>query len=401
MNLLRPLVLLSFWMFYSGCVKKNRIVDSKHFELAPVDHWMHLSEVADSIFYIPLITDGKVLMSNRLEIRLETQHLLVKDNKTQHVLLFDRKGKFLRQIGSLGKSPHEYLSCYAFDIDESANRIFIYDRTQSLLIIYDLAGQMIQRATLDFYGGGMRKMPNKKLFFFLTPNKNLPAEVPNLIITDYQGNVEIKKFFPQAYPSAAYNSATIYTLAGQTIVVPGSYVGDTVYRLTKENDLVPHISFSFEGMPDPKDSKFDQEAYETIQKNSGYQFSNPPIESEKYLFKMGAYNRAMVCIMLDKTNGKSYNLRYSVENSRYFGLINDLDGGPFFFPSGQLDDHHLYKVVSPSTLKQNIQLEYKESFDSVILYPAWHTNLIQIADSMHEEYEDPIICIVRFKNSKN
>ncbi len=64
-----------------------------------------LSEMADDIEYIPLETNDECLLRSAAEYFFTDDYIFV-DN-VEYILQFDRKGNFIKQIGTPGRRPGE------------------------------------------------------------------------------------------------------------------------------------------------------------------------------------------------------------------------------------------------------------------------------------------------------
>ena len=96
-----------------GSVQKNDIsaidlIDHKFLELSDIS----LSDISESIRFIPLETNDSILVGRVLNVRLESDKLYVSDYNG--IFVFDQNGKFLNTIGSKGRGPKEYISLYDF-----------------------------------------------------------------------------------------------------------------------------------------------------------------------------------------------------------------------------------------------------------------------------------------------
>ena len=116
-----------------------------------------MSDLIESIDYIPLETDGRCYIG---DIRLE-RHVLVSPNYIlicyetpssglRSFYLFNRKGKFIAQIGSFGRGPEEYFhNAMPYAIDESSNQIVISNSMGGKLMYYDMAGKFVKAEEVD------------------------------------------------------------------------------------------------------------------------------------------------------------------------------------------------------------------------------------------------------------
>lgn len=68
--------------------------------------------------------------------------LFIKDSY-ERLYLFDRKGKFITQIGKEGQGPGEYLLLSSFFIDRTDHTVTILDDTQGSILKYDFEGNFI------------------------------------------------------------------------------------------------------------------------------------------------------------------------------------------------------------------------------------------------------------------
>lgn len=64
--------------------------------------------------------------------------------------LFDKKGRFLHQIGKIGQGPGEYTNIYNSQIDEAHNRIYLLPWTSKQLLAYDLQGNLVSSIPLPY-----------------------------------------------------------------------------------------------------------------------------------------------------------------------------------------------------------------------------------------------------------
>lgn len=83
-----------------------------------------LSDLADSLEYVPLETTENSLIKYVNQLTVMKQHILVNDGCGY--LLFSRQGKFICRVGSRGNGPGEFICGNCYDIDEENERIYIW-----------------------------------------------------------------------------------------------------------------------------------------------------------------------------------------------------------------------------------------------------------------------------------
>ena len=84
-----------------------------------------LSEIADDITYIPL--DNSFPISLIYSPRYFINNSIYLSALNSGVMVFDREGKLLRKIGSIGRGPGEYNSYYKFTVDDKSETVYVLD----------------------------------------------------------------------------------------------------------------------------------------------------------------------------------------------------------------------------------------------------------------------------------
>lgn len=117
-----------------------------------------LADIAD-VEFIPIGKSDDFLMAGRInakagETYVGEKFILHKDNNV--LFMFDRQGKPIRKIGTVGRGPGEYTWLqYFVGVDETLEEVYIYGGSQKLLV-YGLDGafkRAIDTETPGFLGG--------------------------------------------------------------------------------------------------------------------------------------------------------------------------------------------------------------------------------------------------------
>lgn len=96
-----------------------------------------LSEIADSVRFIPLETTDASLM-NRIQkggILKSSRYWFLYSYK--NVYQFTDEGKFVRTIGSRGNGPGQYTSAVCIDIDETLGHVYVLSPGKNINV-YDM-----------------------------------------------------------------------------------------------------------------------------------------------------------------------------------------------------------------------------------------------------------------------
>lgn len=379
-----------------GCKSERNKLQSLKYSLDPKEEWFALSEFADSIYYIPIKCSNKIILSNNLSFKFQQNHFLIWDRETQRIHLFERSGQFLRTIGDIGRSGQEYQKIHSFDADENNQRIFILDRGQKMIQVYDYDGNHIRKIPLPAFLSSLIVWQNKTFLIYTTPQIYDEPQHPNMLQFDYEGNELFRKTHPLPFEKSNNEYNEWYWHQDKLILRPGSSVMDTLYYIDAQLDLQPYLVMDFEGKPDKHADIYNHINYILRPVAKGYKIFGAPKETTQYLFFSGTYDQVVKRFMIDKTTGQSYDLRYSTENRFESGIRNDLDGGPPFFPNGAVSDDVLYQVVQPSYVKDYFNKNFREANDTLIRYQAKHELLKRLV-AQQEIAEDPIIILIKMR----
>jgi hypothetical protein len=85
-----------------------------------------LSDLLENCEAIPLETRQESFISRAHKIAVSENFLAIKDSERTPLKLFTRDGKFLREIGAVGRGPSEYnISLYGVQIDEARDQLYL------------------------------------------------------------------------------------------------------------------------------------------------------------------------------------------------------------------------------------------------------------------------------------
>jgi hypothetical protein len=87
--------------------------------------------------------------------------------------------------------------------------------------------------------------------------------------------------------------------------------------------------------------------------------------------------------------------RLVVDSSNFPGsIINDIDGGPDFWPKAAVNDTTLYMPILPLDLRNK---DFRDKLlNAEVTYPQKKDILIQLIDSL-DENDNPLLMVVRLK----
>jgi len=102
-----------------------------------------LSDLVESIEIVLLDGADEALVANTHAI-VSDNYILIKGKDNNPYKLFDKKGKFIAKIGSVGQGPGEYNLIYDAQIDEKNKRIYLLPWQSDKLLVFDFTGKGLE-----------------------------------------------------------------------------------------------------------------------------------------------------------------------------------------------------------------------------------------------------------------
>lgn len=210
----------------SDCVQIN-------LPLSREENIIKLSEIVDSVQYIPLETQDECLIGNvdKIIVTNEDCYLIVDKDVTSSVYLFDQEGAFVRKIGNRGAGQGEYVAID--DVDYDNEYVYIWDGTSRRILKYLMEGDYVSSLKFENIAYSMCCIDGGKFAFCCdyAPNEGLRVDkmFPSLMIFDGKSEkVNSDLFFESTISSSGYN-CTLNNLCNGNLYLP---LNDTIYHVT-------------------------------------------------------------------------------------------------------------------------------------------------------------------------
>jgi hypothetical protein len=351
-----------------------------------------LSELVESIEYIPLETTDKCLLGSISNFDISDNYILVLCRKTNGCYLFSRKtGKFLSTIGRRGEGPGEYLTPDNCLLDEKNGRAIVVARTgmekDARMKYYDLRGKYIKDVKVENHAHpwytNSRTMSNGRILMMYS---NLSIEVPftyeiwsgeamrkqavKPVHGDFPaGNYVLSPFFAYSYHNRNY--------------VKSAIMNDTVYEIGSDNSFIPVFTMNNGN----KEITFDdlrnsiKNPYDPSRINPYQMF-----ETNDY-FLLSYYSATKIMYYyFDKQRKQTFRFESKA------GILNDYDGGPDFFPAAQYNNAYV-AFYDAHTLVEQLSKPKKSP-------PTGTTAAVQAYDRMSRKLDaedNPVVMVVKMK----
>jgi hypothetical protein len=375
-----------------GCINKNEASYSTGIiDLAKNKNQINLrlSAIADSIEYIKLETDTACFISNIKNIEITEQYIVIQDQMLDNLYVFGRNGKFIRKIGNRGKGPGEFTDIFGFSISRDEGEIMVNVPGNDFML-FTLEGKFLKKVPKHCRPISLRLFNQFIVQYSLTPNLPISNGYA-LIVDDFGGNNKHKLLKREV---GLHNSKSIGTFSSTYLYKDTlsfwEFLYDTIYGLSKDFTIHPRWILNL-----PKESlkKSDYNSISELDRamaNGGF-YLNSIQETNNYLFFNTVTNRKRERIIVKKKDHScNYLKNIDVFNDTTKIIANDIDNGPNFWPSGQINERQLYSSLSTSAL---IELYSRIKKAGV---QCKSQKLSSIMESIGE-IDNPIIMIVNLK----
>ena len=304
-----------------------------------------MSRVAESISYIPLETTENCKIENIWKIVPMNDYLVIMDRKSwEHVFLFTKEGKFVREISSKGTEEGQYAILGDVTADPAANRIFILDAARKMIMEFNPEGTFLSKTPTLFYVENFQYIADSTLA--LNPNYNnskyFGGDTPNLILMNLQHGVTGRYVVrPKALdPSYMIGIRSNFsrTKDGVTFIAP---LCDTVFLATKD-EVKPLYLADFGN----ENEKLNEKYIEDVLKSKPAIYSlNKLYESLDKVFMTGFYAYDDVALVTYSKQTRNYSAFFYPESGKVIAgcslqpnvvipVANDMDGITVFNPLG-------------------------------------------------------------------
>ena len=236
------------------------------------DFSLPLSDIADEIIAIvPELTDESLVNPDRIQcVLLSEDYVIIAE--LDKILVFEKDGKFVRAIGSIGQGPGEFIGVYDIALDKNNKYLYVHTSTQKI-ICYDLiTGNYLKESSSRIGTIKSINYCNDELLLFVDQTVNDIKGYYTKLSVLYHLNNEIqitdsviirKNYFAQGYRTndrrrdfvlscnpifyvyypeiiPDISSFPIPLLTDMTEIV----LRDTLYRF-ENNHLIPELKFKF------------------------------------------------------------------------------------------------------------------------------------------------------------
>lgn len=390
---MRVIILYIIFVFLTiSCKKENEGL----IEFDPTilsENVLTLTEIADDVSYIPL--DNKFplgLIYDKINFINNSIYLSAKD---VGILVFNKEGKTIRKIGSIGRGPGEYVYNYSFSVDDNTETVYVWD-SGNIIKVFSKTGGFLRSFSLHEYGDMINAIEafSSKLFVsYAIQYKNTKYE---WIVFDTLGNaIKMKE---RTVPLFTSNTGGLEgTYKFNNFLHHWNHYTDTVFSILP--DLTERPSFIIS----PGEHRLPKARINSLEETSKYMRITQLLESIRFIVLRYYFPlKKSALVLIDKQNRKSYlhTLIPQVSGSitNYTGGIkNDLDCGISFQPQSYFEKNgfeFMIGIINPLQIKTLVKSDY--FLNSVPKLTEKKNEFEQLAARLYET-DNPVLMIVKLK----
>ncbi len=312
---------------------------------------LRLSELADRAEYVKLETSPDCLLGGWLMVKSGGNYY-IRDSRQSRILVFDKQGKFLRQIGRQGRGPGEYVRFAYWDVSQD-NRFVAIGGLGEGVKLYTTNGDFKCQAqfSISFLSGFLFLNSEKLISYEARLNsgqKCYPAMLAwNVANLKADTVLRIDMEVQQSDRDFSLVYTAFYPSGGRIHFMKAA--NDTLYQLDPDLRITPLMVLGC-----GERSITEEKLFMTSNKKelSVYPFC----ETRKYLFMATGKDEEYGIMAFNKMTGETFRLppKTSLIDgiSKIHGPLNDLDGFDLPFTGFQMDDKTWCSVLQISDLKE-------------------------------------------------
>ena len=411
------LLFFAFFLFLSCLNKKEPAVDGNMVETdtlsVDVDNRLHridlgsnyhvcndemlLSDVVSDVEYIKLETKDASLIADITKVEYVNDNLFVQSKSLIYV--FDKEGRFIRRIGSIGGGPKEYIRSFDFTADDS----LVYVNSRNKICKYRISDG-------SFAGSYMLLPPyDDNLQIYSLSNSNIVnvkgvAMIQNSQIGFIRSNNgdSILCKYPGFYPLNIEDLKKTRAISDVPLTWPYKDIvniydvnSDTVFSV-RDSVFYPRFVIDLGKYKMPLNIWYDRK--ERFIQEPNYIVLRTAMETSDYLYMLFNNNDVrntdyFYCFRYSKPTGE-IKVWKNDEKKYHYGFKNNIDGGPGVLVNFQIKGNYVWNAISTTTIDEFLTPEHFKNASATM--PEKKAELQRLTQTMQPD-DNPIIALYKLK----
>lgn len=316
-------LLIFLFILMSGCKTREReAITIKSLTVSPAQKMPHISfsELFTHDELIPLETTDFCLIGHINKIIPKNDRFYIHDDIAKCVFVFDKQGKFITKIGSVGRGPGEYIELNNIYMDNEQDYL-IFDCFHKYMIFDLKTNNLLSEKSYSLQGYEQRMYLGNETFTTYCDNFIDENRKDNLVI-EQKGDL-VNSYFPikKDLQSYTYRNEHVFfeNFNGKKYFIPP--YNDTIFTFNKENiKSYLYIDYGKNKLPEhffhniPNNQKTEQ-----LLRSSYCHSLDNFIDNDNYTyFRFCTERQTILNYYLSKKENKSYIFSYVEADSNGF-----------------------------------------------------------------------------------
>ncbi|MBT3243017.1 MAG: 6-bladed beta-propeller [Bacteroidetes bacterium] len=212
---------------------------------------MKLSDLVKEVEFVQFDASPEAYFMNARSMTIGKKYIMIADDGENRVLLFDRHGKFIRQIGQRGKGPGEYSNPWQAAMDPNEKFIIIADGMVQKIAKFTVEGAFVKEIkSTDVLVNRIIdevRFINDEQFVLIMRRPSRPVDgFASLPLFDMDLNL-VKGILPRANDenlSLFTNPNGVFGIDKKRMTFWEPYL-DTMYTITPDGEAIPTHKIGF------------------------------------------------------------------------------------------------------------------------------------------------------------
>lgn len=342
-----------------------------------------LSEFVSSISYIPLETSKESLLGN-VEFVIPAGDFLIVGTQEYKIKAFNRDGKFINDIGRIGKGPGEYVTFGNVFWNNQTKEVIVHTRIGSKLKFYSLDGSFIRDFPTPYPAWEVFRMFDG---VFLGINRfaiQIDSISTKYFLFDLKGMV--KPVLPETLESAEKRPIIYinhYHCRVEEMDLLSRPRSDTIIQYKNQN-LIPFASFNLHDQILPDEVYYNRDLPPSQMGDYIWYFGPEPAGEGKFFIDIHGPNKGYTALC-DIKDRSTFVIRK--DKNMKFGITNDVDGGYPFVPSTEIYSQSYYAIISAFSLVSQRDKGLYQNADA---------NFLKLIDGLKAD-DNPVVAVYKAK----
>ena len=288
------------------------------------------SDVYSDVEYVPLECTEKSIVGsiNKFEITNDNDYVIF-DYSNGQIIRFDKKGKYLNNIGTRGHGTNEYVSPEIVVYNKYTNQVVVYDGAVKSLKHFSLDGKLQEITKLSKYIYDFGVIDSANFVIFANHRDLLLNDeiAYNYEIINKNGDI-VAQYEPYTKDRMNYRSGLTKSFFQQEdgLTFIECFL-PVIYKLDKDYNVLPAYYMDFGDREIPQEWLECENVQETEMKihseNSNVAYCNFFYEStNKYILSVIMSDSRIVDLIIDKNSKKIIN--GNIKNNDIYGIMTSV-----------------------------------------------------------------------------